>query len=64
MKVDFPKDGANDIVCLHSTDEDTILEGNLKKESDVAFTVILPDEDNEATVSKSNVLVEYHASFL
>ena len=57
VKVDFPKDGADDIVCLHSTEVDTILEGHLKKESDVGVTVILPDEDNEATVSIPKVLV-------
>ena len=58
VKVDFPKDGADDILCLQiSPDVDTIFEGSLKNESDVAVTVILPDEDNEATVSIPKVLV-------
>ena len=65
MKVDFTTDAADDILLLNkSHDVDTILDGNLKDESDVKVTVILDVVDNKMAVSFPKCVSKIQRCFL
>ena len=63
IKVDYPKDRADDVLLMMRTpDEPTILVGHLKKEKGVKATVILNDDYNKdaITVSFSTIYSKYY----